>query len=75
MRDTNCFTAIITARDGVDRADGSAPLPAVSKAPSPIMPHNGLTVAPAGYRWIYVNNNITLINRSGVIVRSVPRVW
>ena len=35
----------------------------------------GLTVAPAGYRWIYVNNNITLINRSGVIVRSVPRVW
>ena len=43
MRDTNCFTAIITARDGVDRADGSAPLPAVSKAPSPIMPHNDLS--------------------------------
>ncbi|WP_374293790.1 hypothetical protein [Sphingomonas sp.] len=43
MRDTNCFTAIITARDGVDRADGPAPLPAVSKAPSPIMPHNDLT--------------------------------
>ena len=43
MRDTNCFTAIITARDGADRADGSAPLPAVSKAPSPIMPHNDLS--------------------------------
>lgn len=36
----------------------------------------GLAVAPVGQSWIYVNNNIVLINRSsGVIIRTVPRVW
>ncbi|QCB43668.1 hypothetical protein E5673_16705 [Sphingomonas sp. PAMC26645] len=36
----------------------------------------GLPIATTGYRWIYVNTNMVLIRRSsGVVIRSVPRVW
>ena len=36
----------------------------------------GLAVAPAGHAWIYANGSIVLASRTtGVIVRTVPRVW
>ncbi len=36
----------------------------------------GVDPAPAGYRWIYVNDGIALVDSArGVIVRSVWHIW